>query len=97
MSKMSRYVKTFKAGGKSIKLISFRIDYEKLLEKYKIIWAKIEDLKNIKLKALPVYYDRYIKTEIRTYGDKVYTNFRSLNVPEFFTCVRKTNITFKYI
>ena len=33
------------------------------------------------LNALPVYGDRYIKTKIRTYGDKVYTNFRGLNVP----------------
>ena len=34
------------------------------------------------LSALPVYDDRYIKTRIRTYGDKVYTNFRGLNVRE---------------
>ena len=32
--------------------------------------------------VLPVYDDRYIKTKIRTFGDKVYTNFRGLNVPE---------------
>ena len=34
---------------------------------------------NIKLKALSVYDDRYIKTKIRTYGDKVYLNFCDLN------------------
>ena len=62
--------------------MSFRIDDEKLLEKYKAIWTKIEDLKNIEFNALPVYDDRYIKPKIRTYGDKVYTNFRGLNVPE---------------
>ena len=62
--------------------MSFCIDYEKLLEKYKSIWTKIEDLKNIKLNALPVYDHRYIKTKIRTYGYKSYTNFRGLNVPE---------------
>ena len=42
-------------------------------------------LKNVKLfrlNALAVYDDRYIKTKIRTYHDKVYTDFRSLNVPE---------------
>ena len=33
----------------------------------------IEDLKNIELNVLPVYDDRYIKTKIRRYGDKVYT------------------------
>ena len=34
-------------------------------------------MQNIKLNALPVYDDRYIKTKIKTYDDKVY-----LNVPE---------------
>ena len=56
--------------------------WEKLLEKYKAIWTIIEDLKNIKLHALPVYDDRYIKTKTRTFGDKVYINFRSINVQE---------------
>ena len=36
----------------------FRIDDGKLLEKYKAIRSKIEDLKNIKLNALPVYDDK---------------------------------------
>ena len=35
--------------------MSFCIDDEKLLEKYKAIWTKIKDLKNIELNALPVY------------------------------------------
>ena len=85
MPKMSGYFKTLKVkeGDKDKKeLMSFHIDDEKLLEKYKAIWTKIEDLKNIEFNALPVYDDRYIKPKIRTYGDKVYTNFRGLNVPE---------------
>ena len=32
--------------------------------------------------TLPVCDDRYIKTKIRKYGDKVYTRFCGLNVPE---------------
>ena len=36
------------------------IDHEKLLEKYKIIWTKTEDLKNIELNAFQVYDDKYI-------------------------------------
>ena len=36
----------------------------------------------IELTPLTVYNDRYIKTKIRTYGDKVYTNFWDTNVPE---------------
>ena len=57
----------------------FRIDYEKLLEKYRAIWTTIECLKNIKLK---VYDDRCIKTKIRTFTDKVYANFCDLNMPK---------------
>ena len=95
MSKMNGYVKTFKVKegvkDKNHKLMSFFIDDEKLLEKSKAIWTKIEDLKNIKLNALPAYDDRYIKTKIRT-----------LNMPEdyikcgffghfywLFTCIWK--------
>ena len=39
-------------------------------------------MKNIEFNALPVYDDRYIKTKIRPYSDKVYTNFHGLNVTE---------------
>ena len=82
MPKMSGHVKTFKVENKINRLMSFRIDDEKLLEKYKAIWTKIENLKNIELNAVPDYVGRYIKTKIRTYGNKVYTNFRDLNVPK---------------
>ena len=84
--KMSEYIKTFKGKNgdkdKNNKLISFLIDDEKPLQKYKTIWTKTEDLKNIELNALPVYDDRYIKTKLRTHGNKVYTNFLGLMVPE---------------
>ena len=43
MPKMSGDVKIFKVEDKSNKLISFRIDDEKLLENYEAIWTKIED------------------------------------------------------
>ena len=35
------------------KLISFRIDDDKLLEKYKTVWTKIKYLQNIEWNALP--------------------------------------------
>ena len=86
LPKMRVYVKTFKVKDevkdKSNKLMSSRIDDEKLLEKHKTICTKIENFKNTGLNALSVYDDRYIKIKIRTYGDKVYTNFCGLNVPE---------------
>ena len=47
MFKLTGYVKTFKVKDKDKdkKLMSFRIYDEKLLEKYKAIWTKIEHLK----------------------------------------------------
>ena len=62
---MCRHVKTFKVKEGDNELLSFRIDDVKLLEKYKGVWSKIEYLKNIELKALTVYDDRYIKAKIR--------------------------------
>ena len=47
--KMSWYIKAFKIEDESSKLMSFQIDDEKLLEKYKANWSKIEDLENIEL------------------------------------------------
>ena len=52
--------------------MSFHIDDHRLLEKYKTIWTKTEDFKS---NALLVYENRYIKTKIKTYGDKVCINF----------------------
>ena len=75
MHKMSGYVKTFKIENKISEVMSFRIDVETLLEKYKAIWTNIEHLQNIKLNPLPVYDDRYIKTERKTFGDKVLLTF----------------------
>ena len=76
MPKMSGYGQTFKVKegdkNKNEKLMSFRIDNGKLLEKYKPDWTKIEDLNDIELNALPIYNDRYIITKIRIYGNKIY-------------------------
>ena len=86
LPKTSKYVKTFKVKNwdkdKNNNLMLFHIDDQKLLEKYKTIWTKIEELKNIDLNILPVYDQRYLKTKLRTYGDEVYTNFHGLNLPE---------------
>ena len=69
MPKISGCGKTFKIKYKNNKLLSIRINGEKLSETYKATWNKTEDFKNIELNALPVYDDGYIKTKIRTYTD----------------------------
>ena len=45
--------------------MSFLVDVEKLLEKYKAIWTKIDDSQNTELNVLPVYDDGYIKPKIK--------------------------------
>ena len=47
--------------------MSLDIDDEKLLQKYKIVWAKIEGLENVEVNALLVYHERYMKPKVRTY------------------------------
>ena len=76
---MSGYVKTFKIkdGDKNKNNISmsFFIDDEKLLKRYKTIWTKIEEFINIDLNDLPDYDDRFIETIENL-------NFCGLNRPE---------------
>ena len=60
LTKINGYIKTFKDN--DIKLMHLVIDNDRLLQKYKTIWTKIKDLKNIELNALPVYDNGYIKT-----------------------------------
>ena len=61
--KLSGYVKTFKVKEGNKKLISFHINDEKLLEKYKSIWTKIEDLNctnKIENKQMTDYLDENV-------------------------------------
>ena len=72
------FVKTFK-----LKHFNFPHSFhENLLENYKAIWTKIDDLKKIEVNGLPAYDERYINNKTRTYNDNIDTNFRGLNVPE---------------
>ena len=56
----------------------------KLLRKYNKIWEKISNLMNIELDSELVYgdNDKYIKTKIKMYEDKVNTNFQYKKVPK---------------
>ena len=76
---MIGYVKCFDSN----KLISFKVIDKKLLKKYTKIWKRVSSLMNIELDSKPVYgsNDKYIKTKIKTYEDKVNTNFQGKKVP----------------
>ena len=68
----------------SNKTMSFKVSDNELLKKYKKIWERVGNLLNIEFDSEPVYgdVDKYIKTQIKTYGDKVNTNFQGQKVPK---------------
>ena len=74
------------------KTMSFKATDKQLLKKYNKMCGKIEELLNVKFECKPVYGDddKYIKTKIKSYRDKVNTNFQSKKVP-------KENLSYKYL
>ena len=64
--------------------MSFEVSDNKLLKKYKKIWEMIGNLLNIEFDSELVNgdVDKYIKTKIKMYGDKVNTNFQRKKVPK---------------
>ena len=66
------------------KIMSFKVTDKQLLKKYNKIWEKVEELLNVKFESKPVYGedDKYIKTKIKSYKDKVNTNFQGKKAPK---------------
>ena len=62
----------------------FKVNYKKLSKKYNKVWDKVGDLLSVQFDSDPVYGDneKYIKTKIRTYEDRVITNFQGKKVPK---------------
>ena len=58
--------------------MSFKVNDNRLLEKYSKIWGNVNILMNIEFDSEPVYSDndKYRKAKIKTYGDKINTNFQ---------------------
>ena len=80
LPQMIRCVKCFDNN----KTVSFRVTDNNLLEKYTKIWRRVGNLMNIEFDSEPVYgdNDKYIKTRIKMYEDKVNTNFHGKEVPK---------------
>ena len=70
-------------GYESNKTMSFKVNDKELSKKYTKIWNKISSLMNIEFDSQPIYgdNDKYIKTKIKSYGDKVKTNFQGKKIP----------------
>ena len=78
LPQMIGYVKHFDSN----KAMSFKVGDNKLLKKYNKIWERVGNLLNIELDSEPVYgdVDKYIKTKIKMYEDRVNTNFQGKKV-----------------
>ena len=70
--------------------MSFKAIDNRLLKKYIKIWERVSSLIDIKVESEPVYRnnDKYIKTKIKSYRDKVNTDFQGKKVP-------KENVSYK--
>ena len=77
---MIGYVKCFDSN----KTMSFTVTDDKLLKKYNKIWKRVSNFMNIKFDSEPVYSDndKYIKTKIKLYADKVNTYFQRKKIPK---------------
>ena len=77
---MIGYVKHFDSN----KTMSFKVSDNELLKKYNKIWEKFGNLLNIEFDSEPVYcdVDKYVKTKVKMYGDRVSTNFQGKNLPK---------------
>ena len=76
---MIGYVKCFDNN----RAMSFNVT-DNLLEKYTEIWIRVSNLMNIEFDSDPVYgdVDKYLKTKIKVYKDRVNTNFQGKEVPK---------------
>ena len=78
LPQMIGYVEHFDSN----KTMSFKVSDNKLLKKYNKIWKKISNLLGIEFDSKLLYSDndKYIKTKIKMYGDRVNTNFQGKKV-----------------
>ena len=79
------------------KMMSFRVNDKKILKKYNKIWDTIADLLDVQFNSSPVYGDKekYIKTKIRMYEDRVITNFQGKKTPKqssSYSCISLVSI-----
>ena len=72
LPQMKAYAKHF---DKSNKYINLLVNDKDILKKYSEIWNEIKSLIKKEFNSEAVYNDKYIKTKIKIYSDRVYTNF----------------------
>ena len=69
---MNAYAKYFDKNSKYMNLL---VHDKEILENYVEIWNKIKILVKKEFNSETVYNDKYIKTKVKIYNDKVHTDF----------------------
>ena len=79
LPQMTGYVKCFNSN----KIMSFKAIEKKLLKSCSKIWERASSLMNIEFDNESVYGDnnKYMKTKIKSYEDKVNSNFQGNKIP----------------
>ena len=79
LPQMTGYVKCFNSN----KIMSFKAIEKKLLKSCSKIWERVSSLMNIEFDNESVYgdNDKYMKTKIKSYEDKVNSNFQGNKIP----------------
>ena len=64
--------------------MSFKANNKQLLKSYNKIWEKDEKLLKIDFESKPAFGDddKYPKTKIKIYADRMITNFHNKNIPK---------------
>ena len=84
MNRYSTYI------DKNNKYLSLLVNDKEILKKYNEIWNKIKSLLKKDFNSEPVYNDKYIKTKVKVYNDRVNTNFQYNRISkdkEYCTCL----------
>ena len=65
-------------------VMPFKVSDKQLFKRNTKIWEKFSNLMNIEFDSEPVYGndDKYIKTKIKSYGNKANRNFQGNKIPK---------------
>ena len=72
------------------KNMSFSADDDDVILKYNKIWKSIKKLLSVEFDSKPVYAEKYIKTRVKTFEDKVITKFTDNQIPKentHYSCI----------
>ena len=76
---MSGHIKYFDSGGKNM---SFKIEDQSVYLKSTEIWNKIKNPPNTRFHGQPIYDDKYIKTNVKTFSSMINTLFSGNEIPK---------------